>query len=68
MCVIDLNKLSSPNDVMCDDMSVWNREEAKKIWVSVNDDGDVPFLKESNLPGSDASLCMEAILLPLIQS
>ena len=28
-------------------------EEAR--WVSVDDDGDVAFLRESNQPGSDAS-------------
>ena len=53
--VIDLNKLSSPNDVTCDDMGVWTWGGSKKRWVSVDDDGDVAFLRESNQPGSDAS-------------
>ena len=52
--VIDLNKLSSPNDVTCDDMGVWTWGGSKKRWMSV-DDGDVAFLRESNQPGSDAS-------------
>lgn len=53
--VIDLNKLSSPNDVTCDDMGVWTWGGNKKRWVSVDDDGDVAFLRESNQPGSDTS-------------
>lgn len=46
--IIDLNSLSSPNDVTCDDMGVWNWGGSKKRWVSVEDDGFVTFLKESD--------------------
>ena len=53
--VVDLNKLSSPNDVTCDDMGVWIWGGSKKRWVSVDDDGFVAFLKESDQPGTDAS-------------
>ena len=41
--VIDLNKLSSPNDVTCDDMGVWTWGGSKKRWVSVEDDEFVVF-------------------------
>ena len=53
--VIDLNKLSSPNDVACDDMGVWTWGGSKKRWVSVEDDEFVVFLKESDQPGTDTS-------------
>ena len=53
--VVDLNKLSSPNDVTCDDMGVWTWGGSKKRWVSVDDDGFVAFLKESDQPSTDAS-------------
>lgn len=53
--VVDLNKLSSPNDVTCDDMGVWNWGGSKKRWVSVDDDGFVIFLKESDQPSTDSS-------------
>lgn len=53
--VIDLNKLSSPSDVTCDDMGVWTWGGSKKRWVSVEDDGFVAFLRESEQPGTDNS-------------
>lgn len=53
--VIDLNKLSSPNDVTCDDMGVWTWGGSKKRWVLVEDDGFMAFLKESDQPGTNSS-------------
>ena len=53
--VVDLNKLSSPNNVTCDDMGVWTWGGSKKRWVSVEDDGFVVFLKESDRPSTDTS-------------
>ena len=53
--IVDLNKLSSPNDVTCDDMGVWVWGGSKKRWVSVEEDGFTTFLKKSDNPGSDWS-------------
>ena len=53
--ILDLNKLSSPNDVTCDDMGVWTWGGSKKRWVSVEDDGFTTFLKKSDNPGNEKS-------------
>lgn len=43
--VVDLNKLNSPKDILCDDMGVWSWGGSTKRWVSVNKYGFVTFLK-----------------------
>ena len=43
--IVDLNKLSSPNDVTCDDMGVWVWGGSKRRWVSVEENGFTTFLK-----------------------
>ena len=39
--VVDLNKLSSPNDITCDDMGVWKWGGSRKRWLSVDNEGFV---------------------------
>ena len=47
--VVDLNKLSSPNDVLCDDMGVWKWSGSSKRWVLVDEAGFVAFIKEEDV-------------------
>ena len=37
--VVDLNKLTSPRDILCDDMGVWNWGGSMKRWIHVNKRG-----------------------------
>ena len=52
--IVDLNKLASPNDVLCDDMGVWTWGGSSKRWISVDSDGFIIFLKKSQT-GDDES-------------
>ena len=47
--VVDLNQLSSPNDIICDDMGVWKWSGSSKRWVLVDDAGFVAFIKEEDI-------------------
>ena len=47
--VVDLNRLSSPNDIICDDMGVWKWSGSNKRWVLVDETGFVEFIKEDNV-------------------
>ena len=51
--IVDLNKLKSPKDILCDDMGVWNWGGSTKRWISVDKHGFVTFLK--NKPESVSS-------------
>jgi len=42
--IVDLNKLTSSNDITCDDMGVWKWGGSRKRWVSVDEGGSVSFL------------------------
>ena len=53
--VIDLNKLASPNDVLCDDMGVWIWGGSSKRWILVDEEGFVTFLKKCQTEGNDES-------------
>ena len=53
--VVNLNKLSAPNDILCDDMGVWTWGGSNKRWISVDDEGFVMFLKQKEKDGSDCS-------------
>ena len=53
--VIDLNKLASPNDVLCDDMGVWTWGGSSKRWISVDEEGFITFLKKCQTEGNDES-------------
>ena len=44
--VVDLNKLTSPNDITCDNMGVWKQGGSRKRWLSVDDEGFVSFLEK----------------------
>ena len=44
--VVDLNELSSPNDITCDDMGVWKWGGSRKRWLLVDDEGFVSFLEK----------------------
>ena len=44
--VVDLNRLSSPNDITCDDMGVWKWGGSRKRWILVDEEGFVSFLKD----------------------
>lgn len=44
--VVDLNKLTSPNDITCDDMGVWKWGGSRKRWLSVDDEGFVSFFEK----------------------
>ena len=46
--VVDLNKLSSPNDITCDDMGVWKWGGSRKRWLSVDNEGFVSFLEKKD--------------------
>jgi len=50
--VVDLNKLSSPKDVVCDDMGAWTWGGSNRQWVSVDEDGFVEFPKKEEKPMS----------------
>ena len=45
--IVDLNKLSSSNDVTCDDMGVWKWGGSRKRWVSVDEGSFVSFLNDN---------------------
>lgn len=45
--VVDLNKLTSPNDITCDNMGVWKWGGSRKRWLSVDDEGFVSFLEKN---------------------
>ena len=53
--IVDLNKLSASNDILCDDMGVWTWGGSSKRWISVDDEGFVMFLKQKEKDGSDGS-------------
>ena len=53
--VVDLNKLASPNDVVCDDMGVWTWGGSSKRWISVDEEGFVTFLKKCQTDENDES-------------
>ena len=53
--IVDLNKLSSPGDITCDDMGAWTWGGSNKRWVSVEEDGFVSFLKKSGEVALDES-------------
>ena len=53
--VVDLNKLASPNDVLCDDMGVWTWGGSSKRWISVDEEGFVTFLKKCQTDENDES-------------
>lgn len=44
--VVDLNKLNSTRDILCDDMGVWTWGGSTKRWINVDKRGFVTFLKE----------------------
>ena len=46
---VDLNQLSSPNDIICDDMGVWKWSGSSKQWVVVDEAGFVAFIKEDDV-------------------
>jgi len=50
--VVDLNKLSSPKDVVCDYMGAWTWGSSNRQWVSVDEDGFVEFPKKEEKPMS----------------
>lgn len=43
--IVDLNKLNSPRDILCDDMGVWSWGGSTKRWITVYNYGFVTFLK-----------------------
>lgn len=43
--IVDLNKLQSPKDILCDDMGVWSWGGSTKHWVAVDKYGIIKFLK-----------------------
>jgi hypothetical protein len=43
--IVDLNKLNSPRDILCDDMGVWSWGGSTKRWIHVDKHGFVTFLK-----------------------
>lgn len=53
--VVDLNKLASPNDVLCDDMGVWTWGGSSRRWILVDEAGFITFLKECHTEGNDES-------------
>lgn len=53
--VVDLNKLSSPKDIVCDDMGVWNWGGSTKRWIIVDEKGFVTFLKSK--PEDQSKFC-----------
>jgi hypothetical protein len=53
--VVDLNKLASPNDVLCDDMGVWTWGGSSSRWISVDEEGFVIFLKKYQTDEKDES-------------
>ena len=53
--VVDLNGLSFPNDITCDDMGVWKWGGSRKRWLSVDDKGFVSFLEKKD-DGKDCHL------------
>lgn len=58
--IVDLNKLNSPKDVLCDDMGVWSWGGSNKRWILVDESGFVTFLKnkpEDNKSG-DTCFCV----------
>lgn len=46
--VLDLNKLKSPSDVICDDMGVWKWGGSCRRWLAVDEQGFVSFLEEKD--------------------
>lgn len=44
--VVDLNKLESINDVLCDDMGVWTANGSLKRWCSISVHGFVKLLEK----------------------
>jgi len=50
--VVDLNKLSYPKDVVCDDMGTWTWGGSNRRLVSVDEDGFVEFLNKERKPMS----------------
>lgn len=64
--VVDLNKLASLNDVLCDDMGAWTWGGSSKRWISVDEEGFVTFLKKCQTDENDEScylVWLEASLL-----
>ena len=53
--IVDLNKLASPNDVVCDDMGVRTWGGSSKRWISVDEEGFVTFLKKCLTDENDES-------------
>ena len=53
--VVDINKLVSPNDVLCDDMGVWTWLESSKRQIVVDEASFITFLKECQTEGNDES-------------
>ena len=53
--IVDLNQLSSPKDLLCDDMGVWSWGGSRKRWMSVDEDGLVTFIGGGGKLDSDES-------------
>ena len=44
--VVDLKKLNQPRDVLCDDMGTWQCNGCRRVWVTVDEDGNVEFCQD----------------------
>ena len=44
--VVDLKKLKHPRDVLCDDMGTWQCNGCCRVWVIVDEDGNVEFCQD----------------------
>lgn len=42
--VVDMNKLSNPKDIACDDMGVWKWNGSYRRWLSVDEKGVITIL------------------------
>ena len=57
--VVDLNQLSSPNDVICNDMGAWKWSFHSKRWVLVDETGFVAFIKEEDVKKSSLNFVIK---------
>lgn len=52
--IVDMNRLSHPKDILCDDMGVWKWNGSYRSWLAVNEQGEVKVLGKS-LSGAPSS-------------